>query len=339
MFEQYGPLYRQNPAEINNPSNDTYKRLYQSTVDNEFYLRHSDGTDELFSSAIGVAGGMHFQGGWDASLNTFPAIGGSGPAGVIAQGDVFVITVSGTLCGILMNAGDLIIARVNLPAQLCGNWALVEMAGAFVPYVGANATVDLNTQTLIAGLLRLGITGGSSILELQNADTGKQLVIKSSVVGFNEFVLQLGLVGSLTEFKFNGPAFLVNRNMRIDDDGAGANAIYVNNVGLGLSLNGANSIGLNAGILVKDNGVVELANDAKGFATLVGGSIVVATTKVTATSKIILTVNNDLGVGIAVGIPYIETRIANTSFTINSNDLLGNLVATDVREITWAIFE
>lgn len=52
MFEQYGPLYNQNPSEINNPSNNTYKRLYQSTIDNFFYLRHFDGTDELFSSAL-----------------------------------------------------------------------------------------------------------------------------------------------------------------------------------------------------------------------------------------------------------------------------------------------
>lgn len=337
MFEQFGPYYRQGASEIQDPTNNTYERLWRD-ISGTFYIRHSDGTDELFSTAIGVTTGMNFQGGFDASAGIFPTIPlGSGPLGAIAIGDTFVITVAGTLGGIPMQVGDLIIARVNNAGNVGADWVQLEMAGAFVPYVGANATVDLNTQTLIAGAMTLGIAAGSSILTLRNTQSGKQLSIVANVAGFNDFTLTLGTVGSLTDFVTSAPAFSMNKDLRFNT--AGRSNIYVNNGGNGIHISGRNDVSGNFGITILDDGTLQLATDTKGFATLVGGTVTVATTKVTATSKIMLTVNGSLGIGVAVGVPYIETRIAGTSFTINSNDLLGNLVATDVREVMWTIVE
>lgn len=338
MFEQFGPIYRQAASEIQNPTNDTYQRLWRDLSDN-FFLRHFDGTDEPFAAAIGAVGAMHFQGGVDLSTNLFPVVGGSGPAGAIAQGDTFVVTVSGTVCGTVMQVGDLIIARVANPAQVCGNWALVEMAGAFVPYVGANATVDLNTQTLIAGLLRLGDPAATSVIELQNNTTGSQLEIKDAGAGFNTITIQLGTTGSLSELHFSGPAWLVDKNLRFDT--AAAAQIYTNNGAAGIGINGDNDTGGAKGIFIHGDGNLSLAVGASGSATLVGGTIVVPTTKITATSIVTMTVVNALGVGVAVGIPYEDeaSRVAGVSFTINSNDLLGNLVGTDTRRIRWEIIE
>lgn len=341
MFEQFGPLYWQLPVNIENPYNTTYQRLYRSLTDGLFYLRNHDGTEELFSSAIGAVGAMHFVGGVDLSGGLFPTVGSgpTSPTGSVAAGDTFAVTTGGTVCGTVLNVGDLIIAEVANPGQTCANWTLLEMAGAYVPYTGANATVDLNTQTLIAGLLRLGDPAGSSILELNNNTTGSQLLIKDSGAGFNTVELQLGTTGSLAEFHFSAPAWSVDKNLRFDKADDSAAQIYTNNSSNGIGINGANDISGNFGIFIQGNGVLQLATNTKGIDTLVAGTVTIATTKVTATSKIMLTVKGSLVAGVAVGVPYVESVNAGVGFTINSNDLLGNLVATDVREVMWTIVE
>lgn len=59
MNEQFGPIYYQLPSDIENPYNATYKRLYESLVDGFFYLRHHDGTDELFATGVSPAFTVH----------------------------------------------------------------------------------------------------------------------------------------------------------------------------------------------------------------------------------------------------------------------------------------
>jgi hypothetical protein len=64
------------------------------------------------------------RGNFDASVNTFPTTGGSGTAGAIKKGDVWLISVvatSGPLNGVL--AGATIRALVDVPGQTGGNWA------------------------------------------------------------------------------------------------------------------------------------------------------------------------------------------------------------------------
>lgn len=258
----------------------------------------------------------------------------------IAKGDTFVITVQGTLCGTLMTVGDLIIAKVDVPAQTCGNWVLVEMAGAFVPYTGANQTVDLNTQNLLMGeFLTLGDAASSSVIKLRNADAGKELLIEADVAGFNNVILQLGGVGSLTAFMFSAPAVTFDKNLRFDT--SAITSIYVNNGGLGLQLMGRNDISGAFGITVLDAGQLQLAASTSGSGVLIAGSAVIATSKITANSKISVIATNSLGVGVAVGVLYESkvARVAGTSFTITSEDLLGNVVGTDIRTFDWFFIE
>lgn len=47
MFEQFGPYYRQNASEIQNPTNATYERLWRDLA-GAYFVRHFDGTDEPF---------------------------------------------------------------------------------------------------------------------------------------------------------------------------------------------------------------------------------------------------------------------------------------------------
>jgi len=62
-------------------------------------------------------------GNYDASSNVFPSTGGTGALGAIEAGNLFTISVSGTLGGVSVTSPyDTIRARVNAPGQTLGNW-------------------------------------------------------------------------------------------------------------------------------------------------------------------------------------------------------------------------
>lgn len=77
--------------------------------------------------------------------------------------------------------------------------------------------------------------------------------------------------------------------------------------------------------------IKEGTNATMGQATLVNGSVVVSTTKVTASSRIFLTVNG--GTLTNVGFVYVSARTAGTSFTITSSN------ASDSSNVAWVIIE
>lgn len=79
------------------------------------------------------------------------------------------------------------------------------------------------------------------------------------------------------------------------------------------------------GIYVKEG-----TNATMGSATLVGGTVVVSTTKVTANSRIFLTNNVNGG---TLGSISVSARTAGTSFTISSTNVL------DTSTIAWVIIE
>lgn len=67
-----------------------------------------------------------------------------------------------------------------------------------------------------------------------------------------------------------------------------------------------------------------------GVATLVAGTVTVATEAVTAISRIMLTGQNSSG---TAGELTVSARVAGTSFDITSTD------AGDTRDVAWIIFE
>ncbi len=91
--------------------------------------------------------------------------------------------------------------------------------------------------------------------------------------------------------------------------------------------NGGNFLILNAGDGFK---IKEGANAKMGTATLVTGSAVVATTAVTATSRIFLMSQVDGG---TPGFLRVSARVDATSFTITSSNAL------DISTVAWVIFD
>jgi hypothetical protein len=94
-----------------------------TTNDNTHYP-----TTQAVQSAINTAvtGLLDYRGSYDASTNLFPATGGSGIAGAVLKGDFWICSVAGTLGGVPVTSGDLIIAIVDTPAQTSSNWDLIS---------------------------------------------------------------------------------------------------------------------------------------------------------------------------------------------------------------------
>jgi hypothetical protein len=85
-------------------------------------LLYSPSTKTL--SASGGGGTEHWRGGYNASTNLFPAAGGS-TGGDPQAGDMWNVTVAGTLGGESANVTAILVALVNSPGQTAANWRIL----------------------------------------------------------------------------------------------------------------------------------------------------------------------------------------------------------------------
>lgn len=125
--------------------------LLKKTAANTWSLDTSTYATQAYADAL-VVGLIDDRGNYDASGNVFPSSGGSGSAGAILKGDLWLISVAGTLGGTAVNVGDQVRALVDTPGQTSSNWAISE---ANIGYVPANAA-----RILTAGA---GLTGGGDL--------------------------------------------------------------------------------------------------------------------------------------------------------------------------------
>lgn len=92
-----------------------------------------------------VVGLLDDRGNFDASGNVFPSSGGSGTAGAILKGDLWLISVAGTLGGTAVAIGDQIRAITDAPGQTAGNWAISEANIGYVSENVANKATSFST--------------------------------------------------------------------------------------------------------------------------------------------------------------------------------------------------
>lgn len=112
--------------------------LLQKTAANTWSLDTTVYASQAYADSL-VVGLLDDRGNYDASVNTFPASGGSGGAGAILKGDLWTISVGGTLGGTPVTAGDLVRAIVDTPGQTVGNWAVSETNIGYTPLNAALA--------------------------------------------------------------------------------------------------------------------------------------------------------------------------------------------------------
>lgn len=80
-------------------------------------------TAQSYADAL-VVGLWDDRGNYDASGNVFPSSGGSGTAGAIVKGDIWTISVAGTLGGVPVATRQTVRALVDTPGQTAANWAI-----------------------------------------------------------------------------------------------------------------------------------------------------------------------------------------------------------------------
>lgn len=105
-----------------------------------------DGATKAYVDGL-VAGLLDYRGAYNASVNTFPASGGSGTAGAVMKGDMWVISNAGTLGGTAVQVGDSLISNVDTPGQTAGNWNILNGNISYVPEDVANKSTTTSLGT------------------------------------------------------------------------------------------------------------------------------------------------------------------------------------------------
>lgn len=91
-----------------------------------------------------VVGLLDDRGNYDASGNVFPSTGGSGTAGDIMKGDLWFISVGGTLGGEAVGAGSSLRALADSPGQTAVNWDVLGASFGYTPENVANKVTSLS---------------------------------------------------------------------------------------------------------------------------------------------------------------------------------------------------
>jgi len=128
------------------PENVTNKATDFTTINNTLYP-----SVQAVSNAIttAITGLLNYRGSYDASVNTFPASGGSGVAGAVLKGDFWICSVAGTLGGTAVHASDLIISMVITPGQTAANWDLLEHDFGFTALSSTGTITGASSQSQV----------------------------------------------------------------------------------------------------------------------------------------------------------------------------------------------
>lgn len=140
---------------------------------------------QAYANAL-VVGLLDDRGNYSASGNVYPSSGGSGTAGAILKGDLWTVSVSGTLGGTAVTAGDVVRALVDTPGQTPSNWAIGENNFGYVA---------LN-QAMASGTIYVG--NGSGI-GTAVTPSGDWTINSSGVVTLTTVNSNVGSFGSATQ--------------------------------------------------------------------------------------------------------------------------------------------
>lgn len=92
-----------------------------------------DAATKAYADAL-IVGLWDDRGNFSAAGGAYPSSGGSGTAGAILKGDIWTISVAGTLpTAQAVNVGDTVRALVDTPGNTQANWAIAENNIGYVP--------------------------------------------------------------------------------------------------------------------------------------------------------------------------------------------------------------
>ena len=117
-----------------------------STLDNSTTKYPTNNLIKTYVDNV-VAGLLDYRGAYNASGNTFPTTGGSGTAGAVVKGDMWIISVAGVLGTQAVQIGDSVIASVDSPGQTASNWNILNSNISYVPEDIANKVTSISAAS------------------------------------------------------------------------------------------------------------------------------------------------------------------------------------------------
>ncbi len=94
-----------------------------------------------------VVGLWDDRGSFDASGGAYPSTGGSGASGAILKGDIWTISVAGTLpTGQVVEIGDIVRALINTPGNTQANWSITQNNIGYTAENSTNKSTNVNTD-------------------------------------------------------------------------------------------------------------------------------------------------------------------------------------------------
>lgn len=270
-------------------------------------------------------------------------------AGVTFTGSLLNVTSTASAAGSMLEdwqlAGTSLMKLVKDGALVLGNSytagnGLLQLASGTTIANGVAFGTDTFMFRSAAGAVQFRASGTGATMDMYDVNaTGcrVQVVANNSGGGF----LQVVTAHPLTIKTNNTNAIVIDSAQKVTISAATASTStstgsLVNTGGQGNAgalfnggvISGADDLKLTTagkGIYVKEG-----SNATMGKSTMVGGTVTVSNTKVTASSRIFLTVE---AVGGTLGIVAVTARVAGTSFTITSSNAL------DTSDVAWLIVE
>ena len=181
-----------------------------------------------------VVGLLDDRGSYNASVNTFPASGGSGSAGAVMKGDIWYVSVAGTLGGQGVAIGSSVRALIDAPGQTAANWSIIDG-----PAVTQTITDDTTNASTV---YPVWVTAAGNVAE-------KISTTKLSFVPNTGILTATGFVGNLTG-NASGSAASITGNLTGD----------VTSVGMATTLTGATILGKTISSYTAGTDATALAN-------------------------------------------------------------------------------
>ncbi|URM37131.1 beta strand repeat-containing protein [Flavobacterium anhuiense] len=271
-----------------------------------------------------VVGLLDDRGSYNASSNVFPSTGGSGISGAILKGDLWYVSVAGTLGGRPVAVGDSFRALVDAPGQTAGNWSLLSSNLGYVPAndasvlhrTGDESFTGLKSANQFGGSLNLTVTGGSGAalsvnttaangaLAVGSTSSGNAVTVNSYSTG-DAIIANIGASGT-------GYNFVGKNNL--------ANTFTVNKIGDVTGNKFVKTGGTASQYLMADGSTSTLTNPVTGTGTLNYIPIFTATGTI-SNSAILQGANGSIGINGASAPDTGDTRIQSNGTTYSTLSL------------------
>lgn len=185
-----------------------------------------------------VVGLLNDRGSFNASGNVFPSTGGSGSAGAILKGDLWFISVTGTLGGVSVPVGASVRALANAPGQTSTNWNILNVGLGYTAEnvvnkstsVVTDAASDTKYPSVKAVKDYVDANAGSSGIKVAQVTITQAEIL--NVAGFSKVLLSsvagkaLVPISLILFRKSGGTAYTISNSIRLNIfSGAGSGSI------------------------------------------------------------------------------------------------------------------